>query len=113
MLIELILHFLKPVTRDPQMNSDEEAVCAGSFMKEAGLLMIEYYMPLSHQINERIHQETFMENNFSVINSTKQCHYIFLTDAFLFSFYFLPPVPLKRRCLLFLHAKQVKGLTNR
>lgn len=33
MLIELILHFLKPVTREPQLDSDEEAVCAGSFMK--------------------------------------------------------------------------------
>lgn len=43
---------------------------------------MEYYMPLSHQIRERVHQETFMENNFFVISSTKQCHYIFLTDAF-------------------------------
>ena len=74
MLIKFILHSLKPVTRDPQLDSDEEAVCAGSFMREAGLLMIEYYMPQSHQISETIHQETFMENNFSVINSTKQCH---------------------------------------
>lgn len=43
MLIELILHFRKPVTHDPQLDSDEEAVCAGLFMKEAVLLMIEYY----------------------------------------------------------------------
>lgn len=31
MLIELILHFLKLVTCEPQLDSDEEAVCAGSF----------------------------------------------------------------------------------
>lgn len=47
-LIELILHFLKPVKRDPQLDSDGEAVCTGLYIKEAGLLMIEYYMLLSH-----------------------------------------------------------------
>ena len=103
-LIGLILHLLKPVTRDPQLDSDGEAVCSGSFMKEAASLMIEYYMPLSHRIRERIHQETFMENSFSVINSTKQCHYFFQTDVFFFSCYFLPPVALKRRGVSSFHS---------
>lgn len=40
MLIELILYFLEPVTCDPQLDSEEEAICAGPLMKEAGLLMI-------------------------------------------------------------------------
>lgn len=108
-LIELILHFLKPVKRDPQLDSDGEAVCNGLYIKEAGLLMIEYYMLLSYQIRERIHEETLTENNFSVINSTKQCHYIFLTDAFLFSCYFSPPVPLMRRDVFSVYQKSQRS----
>lgn len=53
-----------------------------------------------------------MENNFSMINSNKQCHHIFLADIFLL-FLFTTCAIEETRHLLSLYVRPLACLANR